>query len=115
MPVVSALAQVQVADLARATEFYSAVLGRGPDAEPMPSLKQWELPGGGGVQLTDGSPEKSGSTGVTLLVTDLDAFVASLDAAGIEHGDVAPGGGSRLLIVTDPFGNDVVAVEVAPS
>lgn len=111
MPVTAALAQVHVSDLDRAKDFYSRLLDRGPDSEPMASLAQWEFPGGRGLQVTDGAPEKSGASGVTLLVSDLDAFVTSLDAAGIAHGDVVPGGGSRLLIVTDPFGNEVVAVE----
>jgi predicted enzyme related to lactoylglutathione lyase len=51
-------------------------------------------------------PERAGSALNTLLVDDLDAFLAGLAARGIATGPVEIiGDGVRRTIVTDPDGN----------
>jgi hypothetical protein len=40
--------------------------------------------------------------------SELDTLADRLSAAGIDHPGPQPGGGARVLIVTDPDGNQVV-------
>lgn len=111
MPITTALSSVAVADLADAKEFYSNLFGRGPDLEPMPTLAQWDIPGGGGIQVVE-QPESSGSSMVTLLVTDFDAFLDELGVKSIDHGEVITGVISRVTQTMDPAGNTVTFAEV---
>lgn len=74
MSITTALSTVAARDLEEAKKFYSNLFGRGPDLEPMPTLAQWDIDNGGGVQVVQ-QPESSGSSMVTLLVT---AFVIFL-------------------------------------
>lgn len=111
MVMTSALAAVAVSDLGNATSFYSTLFGRGPDLEPMPTLAQWDLEHGG-VQVVE-MPEKSGSSMVTLMVTDFDDFVAQLDSRGIAHGEVVEGVISRVTQSKDPAGNVITFAETS--
>jgi hypothetical protein len=40
--------------------------------------------------------------------SDLDALAARLAADGLDHGGPQSGGGARVLILSDPDGNQVV-------
>lgn len=111
MPITTALSSVAVADLADVKEFYSNLFGRGPDLEAMPTLAQWDIPGGGGIQVVE-QAESSGSSMVTLLVTDFDAFLDELGAKSIDHGEVITGVISRVTQTMDPAGNTVTFAEV---
>ena len=73
MPIRAALAAVAVADLDQAKDFYTTVFGRPADIEPMPTLTQWDIDGGGSLQVVE-SPDLSGSSMATLLVSDFDSF-----------------------------------------
>jgi hypothetical protein len=42
----------------------------------------------------------------------MDALAARLTAAGVEHAGPEPGGGARILQLTDPDGNRVVITGV---
>ena len=96
--VAAVLACVPVRDLDVATEFYRVVLGRGPDASPMPGLAGWHV--GGGL--------------VTLQVTDLGPTVAALSDRGVEvrAQEGAPVAG--FAFPDDPDGNLVTLVQTAP-
>lgn len=110
MTIAVALSTLPVADLAAAKKFYSTLFGRGPDLEPMPSLAQWDIPNGGGVQVVE-QPESSGSSMVTLLVSDFDDFLDELRANRIKHGEVITGVLSRVTQTNDPAGNTVTFAE----
>lgn len=101
-------------DLAEAREFYSHLFGRGPDMEPMPTLAQWDIQNGGGVQVVEQS-KGSGSSMVTLLVTDFDGVLKELSEKRIEHGEVIDGVISRVTQVSDPAGNIITFAEADPA
>lgn len=107
MAYTSVLAQSTVSDLGTAEPWYTALLGRAPDTRPMDGLVEWQLVDGGGVQLW-AEPERAGRCTLLLATDDLDATAARLRALGIADGAPEPGGGARLLRLTDPDGNRVV-------
>lgn len=111
MDVNSALAAVAVADLDQVRSFYHRVFGRPADQEPMPTLAQWDMKTGGGVQVVVDA-ERSGQSMVTLLVVDLDATLGALRDIGIETGDVIDGVISRVTQLQDPAGNVVTIAEI---
>lgn len=101
------LAQATVSDPAAAEAWYTTVLGRAPDARPMPGLLEWHLVGPSGLQVWH-DPGRSGSSTAVVGVDDLDATAARLRGAGLVDGDPEEGGGARLLRLGDPDGNLVV-------
>jgi predicted enzyme related to lactoylglutathione lyase len=109
MAYTSVLAQSPVTDLEAAEAWYTALLERRPDARPMDGLLEWHLTDGGGLQLW-AEPERAGHSTLLLGTDDLDAAATRLTAAGLAHGGPQPGGGGRLLQLTDPAGNRVVIV-----
>ena len=107
MTFTSVLAQATVTELAAAAPWYTTLFGRGPDGRPMDGLLQWQLTASAGVQVW-AEPQRAGRSTLVLVVDDLDAVAARLTAAGIGHGSPEPGGGGRVLQLTDPHGNRVV-------
>ena len=103
MTITNALASLAVSDLDRAERWYATLFDRAPDARPMDGLLEWHLPDGG-VQVFLGA----GRSGVTLATDDLDAVVAALTAAGVDHDGPQQATASRLLQLADPDGNRVV-------
>ena len=101
------LAQAAVADLPAAERWYASLLEGGPQARPMEGLLEWHLGEGFGVQVWL-DPERAGRSAMVLRESDLDALAARLTAAGIAPDGPQPGGGARLLPLTDPDGNQVV-------
>lgn len=101
------LAHSTVTDLDRAENWYTRLFGRAPDATPMPGLLEWHLGDTIGVQVWS-EPDRAGRSSMVLEETDLDAAAARLTDGGIAHDGPAPGGGSRILMLTDPDGNRVV-------
>ncbi|MFC7470154.1 VOC family protein [Actinomadura keratinilytica] len=71
LPVTTLLAVAPVTDLARATTWYTHLLGRPADTHPMPSLAEWQLTPDTWLQLFH-SPEHAGSTLINIGVPDLD-------------------------------------------
>ena len=100
-------AQSTVSDLAAAERWYSALFGRGPDANPMEGLLEWHLTADAGVQVWS-EADRAGRSTVVLRSDDLDAAAARLAESGIEHGGPQAGGGARILELSDPDGNRVV-------
>ncbi len=109
MTYTAVLAQSTVTDLGSAERWYTALLGRAPDERPMDGLLQWLVTPGGGVQVWV-EPERAGRCTLLLSTDDLDATAARLSTAGIAHDGPEPGGGQRLLRLTDPDGNRVVVL-----
>ena len=109
MTYTSVLAQATVSDLIAAEPWYTALLGREPDVRPMDGLLEWHVTAGGGVQVWAERDRAGGST-LLLATDDLDAAAARLAARGVATGGIEPGGGARLLRLTDPDGNRVVVL-----
>jgi predicted enzyme related to lactoylglutathione lyase len=109
MSYTSVLAQATVSDLRVAEPWYTALLGREPDARPMDGLLEWQVSTGGGVQVW-AERERAGRSSLVLTTDDLDATAARLSAAGVATGEPEPGGGARLVRLTDPDGNRVAVV-----
>lgn len=92
------------ADLAAAEDWYTRLLGRGPDHRPMPTLLHWELFNQGGLMLS--SSEEIARRGMIFLyVADLAAERRRIEGAGIALGEDIPGDYSTLAQVRDPDGN----------
>jgi catechol 2,3-dioxygenase-like lactoylglutathione lyase family enzyme len=93
-----------VIDMAAGEAWYTKLLGRGPDHQPMPTLLHWELFDEGGLMIS--SSEEIADHGVAFFyVADLAAERRRLEGAGIALGDDIPGDYSTLAQVRDPDGN----------
>ncbi|GGA54871.1 glyoxalase [Pseudoclavibacter endophyticus] len=103
------LAQCTVTDLDRAERWYSILFEREPDSRPMPGLIEWHLGDSAGMQVWS-EPDRAGRSSVVLGETDLDAAAVRATAAGADHDGPQPGGGARILPLTDPDGNRVVFI-----
>jgi catechol 2,3-dioxygenase-like lactoylglutathione lyase family enzyme len=107
MAITRILAQMTVADLTVATQWYSRLFGREPDARPMEGLIEWHLADAFGVQVWAES-DRAGRSTMVLDESDLDAFVQGLDHAGIPHPEPQNATTSRILLLEDPDGNRIV-------
>ena len=103
----SLLANTTVKDQALAQDWYTRLFGRDPDAAPMPGLLEWHFASEFGLQVW-AEPQRAGYSTAVIGESDLDAFADRLSVAGIEHGGPQPGGGQRILQITDPDGNRIV-------
>ncbi|HEU5484090.1 MAG TPA: VOC family protein [Microlunatus sp.] len=73
----------------------------------MAGLLEWHLAGSFGVQVWL-DPSRAGKSAMVIDESDLDGLSTRLTADGIDHGGPQPGGGARVLILSDPDGNHVV-------
>jgi catechol 2,3-dioxygenase-like lactoylglutathione lyase family enzyme len=98
-------ASVPVADRDSAVEWYERLLGRPPELIPNQDEAAWRLTDTGWIYVI-ADAGRAGSGLHTLLVDDLDGFLAGIGERGI---DAAPletiGDGARRTYVTDPDGN----------
>ncbi|OLT54754.1 glyoxalase [Corynebacterium sp. CNJ-954] len=101
------LAHCTVSDLARARDWYGGLFERTPDAEPMPGLIEWHIGDSAGLQVWS-EPDRAGASSVVLGDTDIDVVAARMTRLGIDHDGPQPGGGARILPLSDPDGNRVV-------
>lgn len=92
------------ADLAAAEDWYTKLLGRGPDYRPMDTLVQWELFDRGGLMIST-SDEIAGKGLMFLYVDDVATERQRLQRLGIVLGDDIAGDYSTLAQVRDPDGN----------
>lgn len=60
------------------------------------------------AQCTVTDLERAEHSSVVLRVDDLDVSTSAATEAGIAHDGPQPGGGARLLMLSDPDGNRVV-------
>lgn len=102
------MATVDISDES-AAQWYARLFGRQPDARPMPGLIEWRFAETFGVQLWE-DPARAGGSTMVLEVSDLNATAERFAAEGIDHDEPSPGGGRRILPVSDPDGNQVVFV-----
>ena len=90
--------------MAPARRFYEQLLGREPDLVPNDSEAAWELREGAWICLIADDSEPARALH-TLLVADLDSFLAAAAARGVETGPLEPVGGLRQSVIVDPDGN----------
>jgi hypothetical protein len=85
--------------------WYERLAGREPDLIPNDQEAAWRLTEAGWIYLIL-DPDRAGSALHTLLVGDLDIFLAGLTERGIAAGPVQMiGDAVRFAIITDPDGN----------
>jgi hypothetical protein len=86
-------------------DWYQRLAGRPPDLIPNEEEAAWQLTETGWLYVI-ADAARAGSALHTLLVDDLDAFLAGLASRGIAAGPVETiAGAVRHAIVTDPNGN----------
>ncbi len=101
------------ADLTAAEDWYTKLLGRGPDHRPMETLVQWELFDQGGLMVST-SEEIAGRGVMFVYVDDLAAERRRLQGVGITLADDIAGDYSTLAQVRDPDGN-LITLATPPS
>jgi catechol 2,3-dioxygenase-like lactoylglutathione lyase family enzyme len=101
------LGHCTVTDRERAEDWYTRLLGRGPDVRPMLGLIEWHLGDSYGLQVWS-EPDRAGRSSVVLEETDLDEAAAHAVEVGIAHDGPRPGGAARIVQLADPDGNRVV-------
>jgi predicted enzyme related to lactoylglutathione lyase len=98
-------ASIPVADRDVAVAWYERLAGRSPDLIPNEREAARQVRGAAWIYLL-ADAGRAGSALHTLLVDDLDAFLAELAERGIESGPVETmGEAARFALVTDPDGN----------
>lgn len=105
MPVTNVFAGVPVSDLDTAVAWYGLLVGRPPDLMPNETEAAWQLAGAGWIYVVVDA-ERAGTALHTVLVDDLDSFVALANGRGVDTGPIEPiGDGVRHVLVADPDGN----------
>ncbi|WP_373354691.1 VOC family protein [Pseudoroseicyclus sp. CXY001] len=99
-------AHLSIARLDQAEAWYTALIGRAPDARPKYNLMEWHEHEGR-FQLRE-DRDHAGSGTITLKVDDLAAERARIVEAGIRAGKLENSSGRRHLRLVDPSGNLVV-------
>lgn len=106
----NALAGIAVKNLDAAIRWYERILGRSPDAQPMPGLADWEFSGGGWIQVFE-DETRAGFSSVTLVEDNLENRLAELRNQDIAIGATSSGDFIKTAIVRDPDGNQIVFAE----
>ena len=78
-------AVVATRDYAAARSWYSRVIGRDPDLEPMAGVAEWQIAATAWLQLIE-DPDRAGKSALRIGVDDLEAQIAELDGRG-HHGE----------------------------
>ncbi|WP_253867599.1 VOC family protein [Mycobacterium sp. GA-1285] len=104
-------AVVATGDYAAARSWYSDVIGREPDLEPIEGVAEWQIAATAWLQLME-DHARAGRSAVRIGVDDLDAQIAELADRGIETGEVVVIADLvRVVDVLDPDGNEVSFVQ----
>jgi catechol 2,3-dioxygenase-like lactoylglutathione lyase family enzyme len=109
-------AVVATRDFPAARSWYSRVLGREPDLEPIDGVAEWQITATSWLQLVTDA-DRAGRSMVRFGVTDLAPHVGPLNEAGIATGEPVVIADMVVVVdVADPDGNEVSFVqELAPS
>jgi catechol 2,3-dioxygenase-like lactoylglutathione lyase family enzyme len=104
--IISITHSLEVRDLAVAREWYSRLLGRAPDLEPVPGVLEWELFPSVWLQVAEGENVEATAQMLRLGVEDIDVAVSELSAADIDVGVVERVEGTIAFCeFADPSGN----------
>ena len=105
MSVTHVFAGIPVSDFGAARRWYERLLGRPPDRLPHDQEAVWQLADTGLIYVV-ADPERAGSSLLTVIVDDLDGWLAGLARRGIAAVELDPvGAGVRRARITDPDGN----------
>lgn len=103
---------INARDFDAQTAWWTTLIGRDHDREPMPSCREWDLAPSVLFQVLD-SPENS-PTDVSLRIDSLDAEIVRLRKVGVDVPDPEKVDGFDTLrwsAFTDPEGNKVNLLE----
>jgi hypothetical protein len=104
-------AVIATRDYGAARSWYSRVIGREPDLEPVDGVAEWQITATAWLQLVE-DPQRAGKSAVRIGVADLDAQVAELSESGIAAGEpTVIADMVKVVDVSDPDGNEVSFVE----
>lgn len=104
-------AVVATRDFTAARAWYSRLIGREPDLEPIELVAEWQIAATAWLQLMEDA-DRAGKTAVRLGVDSVAAQTVELNELGIETGEpVVIAGMVSVLDITDPDGNEVSFVE----
>lgn len=101
------LAFIAVRDIQSAVRWYSMLVGRLPDTQPMEGLAEWKFEAGGWLQVNE-NRQLSGRSSITLVETDMDQRMVMLKKAGIKPKSFIQGAAVSVITIADPDGNQVV-------
>lgn len=101
------LAFIAVRDIRSAVRWYSMLVGRGPDTQPMEGLAEWKFEAGGWLQVNE-NRQLLGRSSITLVDTNMNERMAMLTKAGIKSWSFIQGEAVSVITVSDPDGNQVV-------
>ena len=104
-------AVVATRDYTAARSWYSRVIGREPDLEPVDEVAEWQIAATAWLQLVV-DPDRAGKSMVRIGVVDLAAQIAELNDAGIATGEsVVIADMVKVVDIADPDGNEVSFVQ----
>jgi hypothetical protein len=104
-------AVVATRDYTTARTWYSRLIGRDPDLEPIDGVAEWQITATAWLQVVE-DPARAGKSAVRFGVDDLEAQIAELNAGGIATGEVVVVADMvKIVDVADPDGNEVSFVE----
>ena len=109
MPIAKVYANLSCRDLSASTRWFAILFGRDHDTAPMEGLHEWAC-GSGGLQLYE-KPEHAGAGTLTLIVDDIEAERARLDAAGLVVADLEEADYTTIMRLRDPDGTLVVLAQ----
>jgi predicted enzyme related to lactoylglutathione lyase len=104
-------AGVPVADFQVARAWYERLFGRPPEVLPHETEAMWQAAASGWIYVV-GDAERAGHALVTLLIDDLDGWLAALAERGVAVATIEEVGGGRKATVIDPDGNRVAFAQV---
>jgi hypothetical protein len=104
-------AVVATRDYSAARSWYSRVIGREPDLEPVDGVAEWQITATAWLQLVE-DPQRAGKSAVRIGVADLGVQIAELTEFGIAAGEPAIIADTvKVVDVSDLDGNEVSFVE----
>jgi catechol 2,3-dioxygenase-like lactoylglutathione lyase family enzyme len=111
MPMNDISAVVATRDYATARAWYSRILGREPDLEPIDGVAEWQITTTAWLQLIEDA-NRAGKSAVRFGVSDLAAQIAELNDADIATGEpVVIADMVAVVDIADADGNEVSFVE----
>lgn len=110
MEIVGIFAVACVRDMERSVDWYTRLLGRGPDDRPMEGLVQWRSSDGAGLQLVL-DEEKSGTSLITIVTPELTIARTQLAARSLTLEPDIQGDFGLLAQIDDPDGNRLTLAE----
>ncbi len=101
----AAFAALPVAHLGPALAWYERLMGRPPDMVPNASEACWKVAEAGWIYVIEDA-DRAGGALITLVVDDLDPYLAEFAERGLEA-ELEEGPGVRKALLRDPEGNTV--------